>query len=225
MGAIAGYLATVSLSGSSTAMVEEPCTQVSYVGTVGVHQITAPTKRVLDPAVPVTVFLVGGEAPANEYTVDYLFGTITFLAGIAMDGDPVAVSANFLPIVQVAECRSASVAAERTELDTSVLGTVEKSLILGKRGATVEMESLHLLSEDLDSGGGTLVVDTIFDNATPKLVQVYDGTARYFRGWCTLPITQQAIPADELITSSLTWRSSFIRATGRNEVVSFAWGT
>ena len=224
MAPVAGYNATVSLSGTSTAMTGEACTEVSYVADVGVHQITNAAKRILDPAVAVVVYIEGLEIGETGYALDYFTGRITFVEGAVSEGDTVTVSANFIPVVQVAEARSATINAERDELDTSVLGTVEKSHILGKRGATVEMESLHLLSEDLDPGGGSTVLDAIFDNATPKLVQVYNG-AQYFRGWCLLPAAQQAIPADELVTSSLTWKTSLRKAEGRSEFVAFSWGT
>jgi hypothetical protein len=220
MAPIAGYNATLSLSGTSTAMVEEPCTEVSWADGIGVHQITAATKRVLDPTVAVEVLVSGVPVAASLYTVDYLFGIVT---GLFDSGDPVTVSANYLPLVTVAEARAATVAPERPELDTSVFGTEEKSHILGQRSASVELETLHLLTADADAGGGTLVLGDVLENGSAILVEVND-SARTFRGWCRLPTAQQSIPIDEVVTSSLTWKTTAIPALSRpGQWVAFAW--
>jgi hypothetical protein len=222
MAPIAGYNATISLSGTSTAMVAEPCTEVSWDGGVGVHQIAAATKRIIDPTVGVEVLVSGVPVAANLYVVDYLFGIVT---GVFDSGDPVTVSANYLPTVAVAEARAATVAPERPELDTSVFGTEEKSHILGQRSASVELETLHLLTEDIDSGGGTLVLGDVLENGSALLVEANDG-ARIFRAWCRLPTAQQAIAIDEAVTSNLTWKTTAIPALSNpGQWVAFAWST
>jgi hypothetical protein len=218
MGATAGYTATVYISGTSTAMTGEACTEVE-AGPPASYQITASTKQRLDTAQAITVYDNAVEVPGTDYTVDYLFGKITF--GVSVTG-PVTVDAYFLPVLSAGLLRNVTATVSRDELDTNVLGTVEKSFILGKRQATLEAESLTLLSEDLDTGGGSVVLDDLQSNATPKLVE-YTAAGRTFRGWGFFPTLAKAIPQDGVITSNLTFTTSARQASGRSEIVAFSY--
>jgi hypothetical protein len=227
MAPVAGYNASIELSGTSTAMEAEPCTETSASPGAAPQsfQVSSGSKRRLDPRVAVVVNEGGTPLPSTDYTVNYFTGTVSFAGDYPTTLSDVTVDANYLPTVVVAEARAATLTPERTELDTSILGTDQKSLILGQRSATVELELLHLLTADVDSGGGTLVPGDVLENGSLLLVTVLDG-ARFFRGWFRLPTAQQSIPVDDLVTSSLTWKTTAIPAEGRpGEWVSFSWET
>jgi hypothetical protein len=76
---------TVKIGGTPTSFSNEACTKVT-ANTV--YQITDATKRVLDPntALTVEVDADGGwrrgvrDRSASTYTVDYMFGKVTFTA-------------------------------------------------------------------------------------------------------------------------------------------------
>jgi hypothetical protein len=217
MSAVAGYAVSVKLTGTSTAMTDAATTALSATR----YQVTDSTKRVLDPAVAVTVEVDGAPATATDYTLDYLFGIVTF--GVDPDG-VVTVTANYLPLLTVALARSVSVSMSRVELDDSQLGSGEKSLKLGKKQAEAELQQLELLDADLDAGGATVTWDALHDAATPKLLEV-DLSARKWRGWVVLSGLEQAASADELATATIRAKGSARAALGRSEVVSHAFGT
>src|SRR4051812_9843924 len=95
----AAYATTVEITGTSTAIVAEACALVT--GTT--YQITNTARRVLDPAVAVTVKDGGVAIPAANVDIDYLFGKFTLTAP---PGGAVTVDASYLPALPLAECES-----------------------------------------------------------------------------------------------------------------------
>jgi hypothetical protein len=101
----ASYLNVIKTAGTSTALANEA---MSKVTANTVYQITDATKRVLDRSVvPVVEVDADGAgagdwavADAATYTVDYLFGKVTFLADQGADALVRLASGSYLPMVE-----------------------------------------------------------------------------------------------------------------------------
>jgi hypothetical protein len=101
----ASYLNVIKTAGTSTALTNEPTTKLT-ANTV--YQITDAAKRVLDRAVAPVIEVdadgvgAGGYAvaAAGTYTIDYLFGKITFAADQGVDAVVRLASGSYLPMVE-----------------------------------------------------------------------------------------------------------------------------
>lgn len=230
MAPIAGFNCTVKVSGTPTTLTEAACTNS---GDDTTYQITTAANRILDPATEVVVEIdpLGDDtwetADAEDYTVDYLFGKVTF--GSALDGDHlVRVSGKYLPVHAVAEARTFDLSMTRTELDCTVFGDTARSYELGLKSAEGSIESLDMLSTDLDGGAGEHVIEDFWTDDTPKLLEIdVSGAAtQYFRSWVRFPSLSNGGAHDELLKGGINWKSTAIAATGtdRTEGVSFGIG-
>jgi hypothetical protein len=114
----AGYKAALMLSGASTEALDEPCTEL----TTTVYQITSTAKRVIDPAVEVVVYEDDVEVPASGYTINYLYGKITF--GVAPSG-VITADVNYLPLTEACSVRGVTFAITRESLDVTTFCTVD----------------------------------------------------------------------------------------------------
>lgn len=187
----AAHTSVVRGPGASTAFTNEPTTKLT-ANTV--YQLNTDAKRLLDPAVAVVVEVdadgvgAGGYAvaPASSYTVDYLFGIITFLADQG-SAALVRVSGSYLPVIDLVGVTDWSYTASREVLDDTTVNNAagNRTKKLGLKDLSGSLTLLELLSYDHDPGGGTLVLQTLLDNGTPLLLEVAAGGKR-FRAWVLL---------------------------------------
>jgi hypothetical protein len=148
-----GYLAEIQVSGAALATVNEPAGMVS--GDIS-YQITNAAKRIIDWNSTLTVqrSLDGGAtfATVTNYSVDYLFGKITFtIANPA--GTLVRASYNYLPLYTFAEGRDVSFDVTSAELDTTVFGDVSTHRINGLFDLSGSVTGFNLLNVELDAPG------------------------------------------------------------------------
>lgn len=217
----AGYSTQVCISGTSTAFTDAETEPVPGDTTGKLWRITDATKRVLDPAAPIEV-KDGGVAlsEGTDFYTPYLF-----LHGIVVldsSGGPLTVSGSFLPQLPVAEAKGTSIAVTSDKLDTSTYGTVAKTAALGMTSAEVTLDTLALLTDDFDPGGGTLTLQALQDNDTPKVLRVKLPGGRYWAAWCRFPGLNMDAAADGLVLSKVT--ASSIHTTSANgTVVSFGF--
>lgn len=219
--AIAGHRSAIKTVGTSTAMTNEACTSISST----VYRITSTSRRVLDPTVAVTVNDNGSPVAAANVTIDYLFGKVTRTGGTFTG--PVTVTANYLPLLDVAEGVAWSVAMSRTELDKTVMGNTDKAFLLGLGTAEGTIELLDLPTSDLDAGAGSVKLEDIFSNDTPKLLELTinpDGTPVYWRGWVRWAGIDLSAPLDELVKAAHKWRATSFLGSGQTEFASFGIG-
>jgi hypothetical protein len=198
------------VGGTSTAMVEEPTTSLGG----GVYQITSTSKRNLDPDVAISV------TEAGDYVVDYLLGTLTYEVD---PGDPPLVSANYIPLLAVAEARSLSFNMSAAELDASVMNEAFTKLELGQATAEGTITSLALLDYDLDTGGGTTTWKAILEGRLPFLLSATI-QGEVWRAWAMMPTGAQEAGNDSLYTATISWKSSARKALS-GETVAFTWGS
>jgi len=225
--AVAGYLCTVKLSGTSTAYTAEGATLVS--GTT--YRINTAAKRVLDPAAAITVKDAGTPLAADAFTVDYLFGTVTLDSA---PGGAVTVDASYFPLWAVAEGNAVSISCARDELESTIYGNTAHEFTLGLGSASGDIKSFDVQTTDLDTGGGTtLKVQDVFNGSGPSnganaLLEVYLGSAAalsYFRSWVVLPGLDLEAQVAGLVGATVKWRSTTLEAASRDERVSFGFGT
>lgn len=110
----AGYVATLKLSGTSTLMTTEPCSLVSGK----TYQVTNTAKRTFDRAATLNVFDNGVNQNANVISIDYLFGRVTF-ASAYTPTLPITITANFLPLTQIAKAQSFTLTQTAAVIDKS----------------------------------------------------------------------------------------------------------
>lgn len=217
----AGYSTEVCISGTPTAFTDAETEPVPGDTTGKLWRITDPTKRVLDPTAAVEV-KDGGVAlsAGTDYYTLYLF-----LHGIVLldsSGGPLTVSGTYLPQLPVAEAKNASLNVTSDKLDTSTFGTVWKTATLGMTSAEVTLDTLALLTDDFDPGIGTLNLQALQDNDTPKVLRVKFPGGRYWAAWCRFPTLNTDAAADGLVLSKVTASSIYTTATD-GTVVSFGF--
>lgn len=223
---------TVKMSGTSTAMTNEACTKVT---SNTVYQITDSTKRVLDPAVALVVQVdadgVGAgayvTASATTYTVDYLYGKITFLSDQGSSATVRISSGSYLPMVTIAKVSEVSLslsreAPEQTSFDSA--GYRERfGTLLDVSGS---MSSFELEGYDHDPGAGTLKFIDLLTNGTPKLLESRgDSSGDYFRAWVMVNQLENPGAVADLNSLSVSFVGAAQLGTGRSDVAGFAWGT
>lgn len=216
----AGHTSVIRGPGTSTAFTLEPTTKLTANTR---YQLNTDARRLLDPAVALTVEVdadgagAGGyvTAAAGTYTVDYLFGIITFLADQGASA-LVRVSGSYLPVIDLVGVTDWNYTASREVLDTTTVNTVAgsvrtKSLGLADVSGSVTLN--ELLSYDHDPGAGALVLETYLDNATPLLLEANAGAKR-FRAWVLLESADRAAGGvADLINSTVNFTGA-ARAVG-----------
>jgi hypothetical protein len=203
--ATAGFNAQVLVSGTSTAMTSEATTQV---GATSVYYITSEARRVLDPDTAVVVSDGSGVVAASNYTVNYLAGRVTFADAFSVTGS-VTVTANYLPLLEVATARGFQFSTSRSLLDATVNGDTAVGRISGLADCSVTLERLDVQNDDLDPGVGTVTLGGLLAAGTWTLVKVYPDsldTDVVFAAFVRVEADAlSATPAD-LATSSVTFQ-------------------
>lgn len=232
MAVTAGYLSTVKVSGSSTDFNQLPTTKVT-ANTV--YQITDATKRILDPAVALTVEVDadgggGGSyatAAASTYTVDYLFGKITFTSDQGVDA-LVRVSGKYLPTVSVAEVRGYDINMTRLLHDSTAMGQgdADRRFKAGLKEATGSVETFDIDETDLDEAGNGAIIEELADAGTPKLLEINPGgSGVYFRAWVLFEGIEANATPEELQGKRINWKSAQIVGNGQTESAYFGIGS
>lgn len=222
----AAHTSVVRGPGASTAFTNEPTTKLT-ANTV--YQLNTDAKRLLDPAVAVTVEVdadgagAGGYVTADPstYTLDYLFGIVTFLADQGASA-VVRVSGSYLPAIDLVGVADWSYTATRDVLDDTAVNNAAgvRSKKLGLKDLSGSLTLNELLSYDHDPGAGTLVLQTALDNATPLLLEVAAGGKR-FRAWVLLESGETGGDVASLINSTV----NFTLAARATSGAGYSWET
>ena len=135
---VAGYLATLSVGGTSTATTAEATSLFSSaLGAANtVRQITNTAKRCIDPAVAVVVKDGAGTVADTSYVIDYLYGKIRFLS--YTPSGVITVDCSYIPLLTVSGVRAITISMDRDDIDATTLsnGVIGgESSILGKKKA------------------------------------------------------------------------------------------
>lgn len=160
---VAGHNADLYITGTSTGMTDEACTEVS--GTV--FQVTDSAKRILDHDVSIVVE-ANSVAQSGNYTIDTLFGIVTFTDG-SHTGETITVTANYLPRHQVAQIRSETFNSAWKTGDSTAQQDAGQDLTLVQRQVSVTVDAIQLLDTVYD--GGTESLDDTFDAGTVVVIE------------------------------------------------------
>ncbi len=214
----AAHTGVIRGQGTSTAFVLEPTTKLTANTR---YQLNTDLKRLIDPAVAVVVEVdadgAGGGAyvVANPttYTVNYLYGIITFLADQGAAA-LVRVSGSYLPVIDLLGVTSFDFACSRTVLDDTTFPAPGgcRTKKLGLKDVTGTLELNELLTIDNDPGAGSLILQTSHENGTPLLFERSAGGKR-FRAWVLLESTALDGGVDGLVNNTVNFTGS-ARAAG-----------
>lgn len=166
MARFSGAYCNVKLSGTAVPTTGEATTDVGGLHTT--YQITNAAHQVLDRTAAVTVKKNGVAQSAALYTVDRLFGRVTF--GSALLGtDTVTIDASYLPMTSVAAAMGAEISVNKATIDATTfasLGDTERAHGLRDANGTVERFTQldHLFSAPL--AAGTVMVVEFWRNQT-----------------------------------------------------------
>lgn len=213
--ATAAWQAQVKVSGTSTAMTGEATTSLGG----SQYQVTSATKRIIDPTVAVVVKDGGSTVSSSLYSVDRLFGIVTF-SGYTPTG-AVTVDGSYLPTAAIGECTSVSITVTADLADVSVLESQAKkkaSTLLDWSGS---LERLALPLDDLDSGtGGTQSLDSWMKAGTPRLLDVLFTTGARFRGWFVVESYEVSSSVADVVTVSVN-----VAGAAQGAGAAFSWGS
>jgi hypothetical protein len=139
----AGYVATLKISGTPIAMVAEPMSVVSGK----TYQITAPTKRMIDPGTAVSV--LDNAAPvavANIQNIDYLYGRVTFKSTYVPTG-PITISGSYTPLATIARANGFTLtqttnAVDDTDFETAQSNSGTKVFIAGLKTVSLALTGI-----------------------------------------------------------------------------------
>ena len=197
---IAGYNCEIYITGTSTAMTGEACTSE----TATVFQITDGAKEVFDPF---TIFVVedGGVPVATTgYTIDYLFGRITFAVAPA---GAVTVDGAYLPRLAVADASEFSFTLSREQLDMTTFSLTDayRKRFMGLLDAEGSMNNLNLLA----TYGGETFLEILNDSSSgpgrPVVVDINMGGVKRFRAFALLTAETDSASVDSRIESEISW--------------------
>lgn len=163
MSKVAGYNAALYVTGTSTPMTDEACTEVS--GTV--FQITATARRILDHDVAIVV-KANTVVQSGNYTVDTLFGIVTFTDG-SHTGETITVTASYLPRHQVAAVRTVSLSITWATGDGTTTGQNGQDLVLTQKQVSVQFDAIQALDEAIHT---TVSLDDIVDAGAAIVLEV-----------------------------------------------------
>lgn len=198
----AGYNAAFYLTGTSTAMTDEACTEVSAT----VFQITATARRILDHDVAVVV-KVATVVQTTGYTVDRLFGIVTFDA--SKTGSAVTVTANYLPRHLIAKVRTGSVNLSWDMAESGCLGDAGEAHTPTIMRVAADLELVQLVATP-DLFGTTSLMDLFEAKGIHVLEFQPSGSGqKVLRARGRLPTTGLASGGQsDIVTGSLSFQGS-----------------
>ena len=209
MARFAGKYCNVKLSGTGISTTGEATTDVGGLHTT--YQITNAAHQVLDPQAAVTVKKNAVTQSAALYTVDRLFGRVTFHSAL-VGTDVVTIDASYLPMTSVAEANGAELSVNQATIDATTfasLGDTERTYGLRDANGSVDrfFQTDKLFYTAL--AAGTVMVVEFWRNQTTV----------DWRAWALFTKQDDKASVTTLIGETITFEST-TDADGRS--VSFA---
>jgi len=219
----------LKVSGASVSFTDQPMTLIS--GTSGkTWQISSLAKDLWDPTQSVTIKSNGSAVSASNYTINYLFGSVTFDTN--RSGETITATGNNYPHYYVPMARVASWQDSRNAIDASVFFDDGPRVILGQRQLEVTGEHIDIETLPLDgSGGSEKTLKEIFHNGGQLVVEygpegTADGTktgARQglvHRAWVKITESQLSLTLGEAVTTELQFELNSVNSVQSGRSVS-----
>ena len=225
----AAHNTVIKVNGTSTALSNAATTKLT-ANTV--YQITDATKRVLDPNVAVLVEVdadgAGGggyaTAAADTYTVDYLFGKVTFNSDQGVNA-LVRVTGAYLPMLTVAECTNAEYEVMRETLDkTSFDSGGYRAREGGLISATASVRTLKFQNFDFDPGGGARKLLDDMKAGTPIVFEDTPVSGEQFRAWMVIKGMKLTGNVPGQLATDVELESAAQAGSGETEQATLGWG-
>jgi hypothetical protein len=219
---------TVKIGGTPTSFSNEACTKVT-ANTV--YQITDATKRVLDPNTALTVEVdadgPGGGAYAtaapSTYTVDYMFGKVTFTADQG-SAATVRISGKYIPVsIALIEGTDFEVEDMGDLVEKTVFGDTARSRFLTLQDASGSFSVISSLSSTYNA----TTLRALMRAGTPVLLEYRPGgSTAYWRAWVLLSDGSEKASVDGRIEGSMKFEAVTVGpSTGESEYAVPTWGT
>jgi hypothetical protein len=170
----AAYPSLVEITGTATALSSEACALVSGK----IYQVTDAAKRVLDPDTAIVVKDDGVEVAAGSYTVNYMFGKITFAAAYTPTTPITIFSGKYLPRLEIGVAKEYSIDDETELPDTTVFSSSPvEQCIPTTRDVTGTLRRLDAGQIDYDTGGGSVRLMDLLITPTRKVLSIALGSS------------------------------------------------
>lgn len=212
---------TIKIGGTSTAMTTEACSvyAAGWSGYAAAYQITAASKRAIDPSVAVSVYVGGSLQSASAYAVDYAHGIIGFNSA---PGGAVTITGAFLPLLTVAEAFSTSISYGRETAETGHYSDTGKRKALSVKTWEGSLEAFTGPRDVLD--GGTLTFESMVGGGSKVFLEIDLGQTYKLRGWVNISKVALSVKHKEANTTSLDYVGVIQDATGRaTDKALFSW--
>ena len=213
-------LSTLKTGGVSTAFTGAACSLV----TGKTYQMNDATKRVLDPAVAVAVTDNGVTVATTNYEVDYLYGKVTFATAYTVTGPVVVSAGNYLPGLSLAKVTDYSFTCTADVPAVTEFGNAAVTRQSALKDLSGSLTTLELPQTDLDAGGGTTKLQSLFDNGTPMLLELGFPGGGFFRAWVIIESLDTSGAVDGLVEFTIGFSGAAQLGTGQTESTSFGYG-
>jgi hypothetical protein len=219
-----GWPTVIKVGGTSSALANEATTK-RVANTV--YQITNASRRVLDPQVAVSVDVDGIVSPASAYTIDYMFGKVTFAAEQTAGAVVRVVSGAYMSPLTLAEAKECTISLARDIQESTVFTgdgyKTRLTTLKSASGSLAVMSVLHVTPAN--TGQPDSFIDWLNLGAAFLMEVNFGGTGNIFRAWVLLEKADEKIPVDGLYEGSVGWQSTSIQGTGQTESALFGFGT
>lgn len=199
MAATAGYLATISVTGTATTMTGEAMADISG-GANTAFQITNTAKRIVDPATAIVITDLNTGAPwAGTFTINYLTGTVT-LSGAAVGG--ITITGKYLPVRQITQAYELSVSLSRNLADSSLLGTehTQRTTTLGDVSGSVTCYDTGL-EQYTD-----VTLASVLQSGVSKVMEInWNGGTNYLRFFAKFESVEASASVDGVQTATASF--------------------
>ena len=218
-GPFGAITSTVYITGTATALTGA-CDSVSSK----VYHVTDATQKVLDPDTAIVVSDGGGVVAATAYTIDYMFGVITF------DNAPsgtVTIAGKYLPLWAVATARGYEINDETELPDTTVFHATEtcQQCMPTTRDCSGSLTRLDAGEIDYDTGGGSVKLRDLLIAATPKVLSItFGSSALTWRGMVFFDSDSIKIDVKGVIEGTINWSVCRSTAATIDSGSVCAWG-
>lgn len=207
----AGYKAAVYLAGTPAAVTGAACTSLTST----VYQITNDARRVIDPDAAIVVKANGVTVAASGYTINYLFGKITFAVAPTA---PVTIDYSYVPLSEACSIRGFSLSFERTELDVTTFCTVNSdgNVRRKKMGLVDRNLTLDSVDDSADTSRGNRHAELIQTDDVPVVVSIKPdrSSAREWRLRGFISMMEDTGEVEGLVTSSINFTASDYKLAG-----------
>jgi hypothetical protein len=221
--ASAAWNGAIRVDGTPTAFSNASCAKVT-ANTV--YRMSTYSGGLIDPTQAVTVEVdadgAGGGgyvvASPSTYTLDYLFGTVTFAADQGANA-LVRMSGYYLPLVTLAGVTEYNYSTKTDILETTEINTAggAKTKLAGLKDMSGSIKLHTLDSYDHDAGAGTKKLKDYYDNGTPMLFE-RQAAGKLFRAWVLLESNEADGGVAGLIGTSLG-----MTGAPRGQGAAYAW--